>query len=434
MENKLFKMGAGPVTSYPREASISRVFEAVAAQYPDREAVRFEGSSITYRALNAQANQMARHLQTLGVRQGEYVGISLHRSTDLIIGMLATLKAGAICVPVDTEYPEERKTLMLQETGVKLLWKGEPYPKTYSTQNLDIQTGSTDVANIFFTSGSTGRPKGVETTHRGVVRLVCGADFVPIRPKDRMLHMARISFDATNFEVWGALLNGACVCIYPQQELSIDGLGKFFMDEQITFALLTARLFNLLIQYQISTLKRVRWLASAGEAMSAYHAKLAFQGLPHCHIMNVYGPTENGIATTAYRVRHLKDIQANVPIGRPVPHTQVYVLDAKQKMVPIGAPGELCTGGDGLAQGYLHQKALTREKFIPNPFGPGRLYRTGDLVSFLPEGHLVYLGRIDTQVKIRGFRIEPEEIEHVLREHERISDCIVLARDDVSGD
>ncbi len=421
---------------YPRDESIPSLFEKIVAELPERAAMRFLGEEMTYRQLNEKSNQFAHYLQEQGVKKGDFVGISLDRSFELIIGLLGILKAGAAYVPIDGAYPAERQEFMIENSGIRAHVKQEMFAamKTESTENLGLEVGPLDLAYINYTSGSTGRPKGVEVPHRGVIRLIKNSGFFEPTPQDRVLNMASISFDATTAEIWGALLNGACLCIFPQKKLSLDELGTFLVNEKITYGLFTARLFNLLVEQQLSSLKQMKCMASGGEAMSVYHSKIAFEALPNCQLVNAYGPTENSVCTTFYVIHDLSKIEQNVPIGRPINNTTVYVLDANRQPVPVGVHGELYTGGDGLAKGYLKRPDLTDEKFLPNPFGEGKLYQTGDLVKFLPDGNLVYMGRIDNQVKIRGFRIELGEVEDVLRHYEKLADCIAMAREDVPGE
>ncbi len=450
-KQKLLKLAPGPKTAYPRQSSVVAVFEKIAAKYPKNIAMRFLGKEMSYKELNEKANQLARHLKKMGVKRQDFVGIYLERSIDLFVGILAILKAGAIYVPIDASYPLERKLYMIKDTGLKVLITAEsfaeqfpkkglrflflkdidltPYPKT----NLKLKIKALDLAYINYTSGTTGNPKGVQIYHRGINRLVIHPNWANFSSHDRFLQVSNISYDGLVHELWGAFLNGATLCIYPQIKLSPDELGKFIEKEKVTQIVFTSRLFTLMVEESLEYLKGVRCICSGGDAMSAKHAKIAFEKIPSCQVTNVCGPTENATQTTTYAVVDPKALKFEVPIGRPIGHTSVYVLDANRQLVPFGANGELCTGGDGLAKGYLHRPDLTAEKFIPNPFGKGRLYRIGDLVHYLPDGNLSFLGRIDTQVKIRGFRIELGEVEEVIRAFSGVSDCIAMAREDVPG-
>ncbi|MGB7128152.1 MAG: amino acid adenylation domain-containing protein [Candidatus Rhabdochlamydia sp.] len=439
-------------TSYPKNQSIVFLFEEIVNQYPNHIALRFQNQTMTYKELNKKANQLAHHLKKIGVKKQEFVGIYLEQSIDLIMGILAILKTGAVYVPLDASYPMERKLFMIQDTKLQVLLTQESLVENFPQKNLNflfldrekeftdhfenlkIEIDPTDLAYINYTSGSTGNPKGVEVCHRGVVRLVKNTNWMEIHPEDRISQISNISFDAVTFEIWGALLNGATLCIYPFKDLSPDELGKFLVLEKITHLCMTSRLFTLMVDERLDCLKGLKKITPGGDVLSPYHAKIAVEALAPGTVINIYGPTENTTLTTAYPICDLDAIKNGVPIGTPISNSTAFILDRNNKPVPIGVHGELCTGGDGLARGYLNQKELTEEKFIPNPFGAGRLYKTGDLVKFLPDGNIAFLGRTDQQVKIRGFRIELGEIEDVLRHYHKVSDCVILAREDVPGE
>lgn len=419
--------------SYPREESIPSLFEKIAGEQPEHVALRLQDREMTYRDLNEQANQLARYLQSKGVKKGDIVGISMERSFQLIIGILGILKAGAVYVSIDTSYQPDRQKFMIEDCGIQVQVTPNMLmeAKSHLSTNLCEKIDPLDVAMINYTSGSTGKPKGVQVLHRGVIRLVKNKRCFECTPHDRFVFKTNISWNVSTQEVWGALLNGACLCILPQNDLSLAELEKFFIDERISHAVFAARFFNLHVEKRISMLQNLRYIFSGGEAMSVHHANLALRSLPNCHILNGYGPTENTVCSTLFVVKEPAD--RYVPIGRPIDNTMVYILDQNQQPVPIGVPGEICTGGDGVARGYLNQKELTEEKFIPNPFGPGKLYRTGDFGQFLPDGTIVFLGRIDNQVKIGGCRIELGEVEEILRQHSSVADCVALLREDIPG-
>lgn len=450
----ILQMGQGELRAYPQDQSVPDLFEVMAKKYGKRIAVSCNGKTLTYEELNSQANRLARYLIDLGVKKGDFVAISLTRSIDLVRGLIAILKTGAAYLPIDATYPLERKHYMIEDGQVSLLLtqtsEKDHFPlknlnivcldmieakiSHYSSDNLQIEISPSDHANILYTSGSTGRPKGVELCHQGIVRLVCNSNWFKITPDDRMIMIANTSFDGMTQEVWGPLLNGASIAIYGKKQLSPHEMAEFLVKENVTHAVFTARFFNLLVEHEISSLKKLRLIGSVGEAMSVAHAKSAFTSLPECKVINGYGPTENSFLTTALEVKSLEEIDQTVPIGPPIANTTVYVLNPFYQLCPIGVQGELYTGGDGVAKGYLRRPELTQEKFIPNPFGEGHLYRTGDLVRLLPSGSFDFSGRLDFQVKIRGFRIELGEIQEALRKHPKIADCFVMAREDVPGE
>jgi amino acid adenylation domain-containing protein len=295
-----------------------------------------------------------------------------------------------------------------------------------------------NLAYVMYTSGSTGTPKGVEVCHRGIVRLLFGVDYVHLDAARSILHMAPISFDASTFEVWGALLHGSRCVIFPDRIPTMEMLSHAIREHDVSTMWLTASLFNTVIDEAPDLLAGVKQLLIGGEALSVDHVRRALDLLPSTQIINGYGPTESTTFACCYQIpRQLGDPVRSIPIGRPIGNTEVYLLDSYLRPVPIGVAGELHIGGAGLARGYLSQPQLTDEKFIPNPFShkPGeRLYKTGDLARYLPDGNIEFLGRFDQQVKIRGFRIELGEIEVVLGQHPAVREAVVLAREDMRGD
>ncbi len=445
---RVLKMGQGELTSYPRDQTIPEIFEEVARQQENHPALRLTGKTMSYKDLNRQANKLARHFLQCGIKKGDYVGVALPRSIDLIVSLLAILKTGAVCIPIDITYPTDRKRFIFEDTHIKLLVtiqaEGAQIPgftyfywdqdrgslDLYADDNLHIPLSALDRVNILYTSGSTGKPKGVELNHRGFIRTVCQTNWFKIMPKDRMVQIASPAFDVMAAEVWGALLNGATLCIYPRNRPVADELAQFLCEEEITHGFFTAHLFNLLIEYYLSSMKKMRFAASVGENMSVHHACMAFSALKNCRLVNGYGPTENSIFTCCYLIQDLQKIGQSIPIGPPISNCDVYILNSHLQPVPMGVQGEIYVGGDGLANGYFHRPELTRERFIPNHFGKGRLYRTGDLGRFLPTGDIEFLGRKDQQVKIRGFRIELGEIEEALKLLPEVTDCAVLVREE----
>jgi len=448
------------LTDYPRESSIAALFEQQAAETPDATALVCGEEQVTYAELNRRANQVAHRLQTLGVQVADPVAISMERSPELIIGVLAILKAGGCYVPVDAEYPAERMRFMLEDAGANVLLTNQAgrerlasLSDQFTTLSLDageslwteesvdnlppLATTAETPAYILYTSGSTGRPKGVCVPQRGVTRLVKNNPFVEFSRDNVFLQMSAFSFDAATFEIWGALLNGGRLAIYPPERLTAEGLAGELVRHQVTTVFFTAALFNQMVDHHIDSLRSLRHLMAGGEAMSAKHAKKALQELPHTRVINGYGPTESTTFAATYSVPTHDGVGATVPIGRPIANTTLYVLDAKGEPVPVGVPGELYIGGDGVALGYWKQDGLTAERFVPDRFA-GRdgalLYRTGDLVRRMADGNVEYLGRLDFQVKIRGFRIEPGEIEAALLADPDVQEVIVLAREDAMGE
>ncbi|HEY9877512.1 MAG TPA: amino acid adenylation domain-containing protein [Leptolyngbyaceae cyanobacterium] len=443
-------------TDYPNNTCIHQLFEAQAEQTPNAVAAVFGQEQLTYRELNYRANQLAHHLQGLGVEPETCVGICVERSLDILVGLLGILKAGAAYLPLDPAYPQERLTFMLEDAQVPVLLTQQPQVEKLPSHRAKVVCLDTDwdainresqenpissvtadnLAYVMYTSGSTGRPKGVSVIHRGVVRLVKAANYANLAAEEVFLQLAPISFDASTLEIWGSLLNGARLVIFPPHTPSLEELGQVIQQYQITTLWLTAGLFHLMVDERLEDLKPLRQLLAGGDVLSVPHVQKFLQKIGDCKLINGYGPTENTTFTCCYPITEPDQLGNSIPIGRPITNTQVYLLDSYLQPVPIGVPGELYIGGDGLARGYLNRPDLTEEKFLQNPFSdePGtRLYKTNDLARYLPNGNIEFLGRIDNQVKIRGFRIELGEIEAVLAQHPTVKEAVVTARKDISG-
>ena len=378
----------------------------------------------------------------------------MERSLEMVVGLLGILKAGGAYVPLDPSYPKERLGFMLQDAQIKVLltqqrmieYLGEQRARAVcldsdcreiaqqSDENLNREVTANNLAYVMYTSGSTGRPKGVEVLHRGVLRLLFGVEYVQLDVNETFLHLAPTSFDASTFEIWGALLHGSRCVLFPGNIPSPNDLGNIIHRHEISTLWLTASLFNTVIDEAPEVLSGLRQLLIGGETLSVPHVRRALTLLPQTQIINGFGPTESTTFTCCYGIpAALEKSISSIPIGRPIANTQVYLLDTHLAPVPIGVAGELHIGGDGLARGYLNQPELTAEKFIPNPFSsePGaRLYKTGDLARYLLDGNIEFLGRLDHQVKIRGFRIELGEIESVLGQQPGVRETIVVVRED----
>jgi acyl-coenzyme A synthetase/AMP-(fatty) acid ligase/acyl carrier protein len=281
---------------------------------------------------------------------------------------------------------------------------------------------------VIYTSGSTGRPKGAAIPHRGVVRLVRSTNYASFSPDEVFLLLAPVSFDASTFEIWGALLNGAKLVLFPPHTPSLEELGRVVEQHQVSTLWLTAGLFHQMVDQQLHSLRSVRQLLAGGDVLSVPHVQNVLRELPDCQLINGYGPTENTTFTCCYRVPANWPGGKSVPIGKPISNTRAYILDEQFQPVPIGVPGELFIAGDGLAVEYLNRPELNREKFISiSALDEARLYRTGDRVRWLADGNIEFLGRKDQQVKIRGFRIEAGEIETALVTHPAVQQAAVKA-------
>jgi len=435
---------------YPRDATIHQLFQEQAWRTPDAVAVVDGCQQLTYRELSAQASRLALRLRRVGVTVGQPVGLIMPRTPKMVVAMLAILEAGGAYVPVDPAYPSERVEFILADSGAAaaittretapdlrfggpvLLVDGHADADT-SEVGTSAAAASTDLAYIMYTSGTTGQPKGVEISHRGVVRLVRGADYVSLGPQTRILATGAIVFDAATFELWGALLNGGSVCLVDNDIiLSAPALGEAIVEHSIDTMWLTSPLFNQLVDQDPTIFRPLRQLLIGGDALSARHVHKAMQACPDVTIINGYGPTENTTFSTTH-VLAAGELD-RIPIGRPIANSTAYVINRDGQLCPVGVAGELFLGGDGLAAGYRGRDELTLAAFVPNPFVPNtRLYRSGDVARWRSDGALEFFGRRDHQVKVRGFRIELGEIEKTMLTLSAVREAVVVARMRANG-
>lgn len=450
--------------------SICTLFDRSVIAYGDCTALVCGRRQITYRELDEASTRIALRLREAGVGKGEIVALVAQRSVEAIAGILGVVKAGAAYLPLDLSYPPEwlryiyddsRPKLTLVQhsfsdsTGIPPIWTGqaiyltadcfsrepgETEPGT-GVQQVDLTAleppiGAEDLAYLMYTSGSTGRPKGVMIPHRGVMRLVSDCDFATLEPAEVILHLAPLSFDASTFEIWGALLNGGRLAVMPASHPSLDDIAEAIGVHEVTTLWLTAGLFNLMVERRLDALKPLRQLLAGGDVLSPSHVAKALEALPSCRIVNGYGPTENTTFTCCYTIPRDRPCNGSIPIGSAIRGTVVHVLDEAMQPVPDGEEGELYAGGAGVARGYLNRPELTAEKFVADPFDPtpgARLYRTGDEVRRRPDGNLEFLGRVDRQLKINGKRVELDEIEACLRRAPTVRDAAVVSRTDGTG-
>src|SRR5919199_263585 len=442
---------------YPQDVCIHQLFEAQSERTPDAVAGVFESEQLSYCELNRRANKIAHHLRSLGVRPDVLVGICVERSLEIVVGLLGILKAGGAYVPLDPAYPQERLAFMLEDSQVPILLTQQrlvdrlPSHQAHvvcldsdweaiaqqSQENPKSAVTAENLAYVIYTSGSTGKPKGVCVSHRAVNRLVLNTNYVKLEPSDRVAQASNCSFDAATFEIWGALLQGArLIGIAKDIVLSPQNFATQIREQGISVLFLTTALFNQLAREVPWAFHSIRHLLFGGEAVEPRWVKAVLQHEPPQRLLHVYGPTESTTFTSWHWVQNVPEGATTIPIGRPIANTQIYLLDNQLQPVPIGVPGELYIGGDGLARGYLNRPELNTEKFIPNPFSKAsgaRLYKTGDLARYLSDGNIEFLGRLDNQVKIRGFRIELGEIEAVLSQHPAVDETVVVVREDVPG-
>jgi amino acid adenylation domain-containing protein len=435
---------------YPGDKCVHQWFETQAERRPDAVAVVLGEEHLTYQELNCRANQVAHHLRTLGVGPETVVGICLERSMVMVIGLLGIFKAGGAYLPLDPRYPTERLVFMLEDAQVQVLVTQEELIENLpgqgarclcvdrdwevisqkSKENPTSGVRAENLAYVIHTSGSAGRPKGVLLAHRGLCNVAeSQCRILDVGSDSRILQFASLSFDASIFEMVMALTAGATLCLgTPDSVLPGPPLIQLLRDQAISIVTLPP---SALAALPVEQLPALRTICVAGEAVSA---DLVARWASGRRFFNLYGPTESTIWAT---VAECSDPHQRPAIGRPIANVQVYVLDRHLNPAPIGVPGELHIGGEGLARGYLNQPELTAEKFISHPFSPepgARLYKTGDLVRYRAEGDLEFLGRIDQQVKLRGYRIELGEIETVLSQHPAVQESVVVAREDTPGE
>lgn len=450
-------------TEYPKDACIHQLFESIVEQMPEAVALVSGNLSLTYRELNAKANQLAHYLRKLGVKPDVLVAICVERSIEMVVGFLGVLKAGGAYIPLDPAYPQERRVYKLQDSQAPIIltqeqlidWLPDHNAKLVkldsdwsiitqeSEANLSNETTPDHLAYVIYTSGSTGKPKGVMITRNGLVNhAVAIAKQYDITACDRILQFSSMSFDIIVEELFPSLITGAAVILRPEDIVtSTSNFLQFTQQQKITVLNVPTAFWHELVN-GLSLIKKtlpksIRLVVVGGEKASraTYLTWLKLVG-DYPRWLNTYGPTETTVTTTVYDPMENPEadkIRAEIPIGRPIDNAQIYILDPHLQPVPIGVTGEMYIGGAGLGRGYLNRPDLTENKFIPNPFSndpEARIYKTGDTVRYLSDGNIEFIGRIDFQVKIRGFRIELGEIEAALEQHPAIQQTVVIARAD----
>ena len=452
------ELWSGPSVNYPRNLGLHQLVEAQVERTPDAQAVRFRNQSLTYRELDARANQLANYLRKHGVGRDVLVAVCAERSIEMVIALLASLKAGGAYLPLDPEFPAERLRAILEEanppvvltqshlldrvpaTAADCLCLDSHWGKLAgeSASNLGVPVGGKDLAYAIYTSGSTGKPKGVLNVHQAIInRLLWMQDEFLLEPGDRVLQKTPFSFDISIWEFFWPLLNGALLVVSePGGHRDPDYLIRLIRQEQISIAHFVPSMLRIFLEAPgVEQCVSLRKVFASGEALT-YDLQQRFFERFQAPLYNLYGPTEAAVDVTFFACQR-NSTSKIVPIGRPIANTCIVILDENRQPVPIGVAGELNIGGVNLARGYLNQPELTAERFLPNSIpelDTDRLYRTGDLARFMPDGNVEFLGRIDHQVKIRGYRIELGEIEASLKDQPEIAQAVVVAREDRPGD
>ena len=446
---------------YPADVCIHELFEEQVKKSPDAVALVFEDRSLSYGELNRRANRLAHHLRSLGVQPDDRVAICVERGFEMIVALLAVLKAGGAYVPLDPAYPVERLQFMIEDSApVALLTQGHLGPLfthlegTLTVLDLDdaspwqeqpetnpdpdsIGLTSHHLAYVIYTSGSTGLPKGVMVQHQNVTSLTWHADYAELNPKFSVAQIAPLAFDASTFEIWGSLLNGARLCVVQKLELlSSETLATTLSNNGVHTAFLTTALFHQFSNNNLGIFQTLRQVLFGGELHDINAVWRVVKTEHSCNLIHVYGPTETTTFASFLKVDSSTQ-KALLGIGHPIKNKRIYILDVHGEPVPVGVAGELYIAGAGVARGYLNRPELTAERFLPDPFVSeqgARMYRTGDLGRWMTDGNIEFLGRNDFQVKIRGFRIELGEIETKLMEHPDVREAVVIAREDTPGD
>lgn len=445
--------------AYPRTACVHELFEDRARRQPNHIAVEIEGERLTYRELNERANQVAHYLRRLGVTAEVRVGILMERSLEMILGLWGVLKAGGAYVPLEPTSPEGRLSFMLEDAGVQVILSQEKLSgrlsgsratmicldshwqriTTESTTNPLNETVAENLVYVIYTSGSTGRPKGVMISHQGLVNYLswCTREYAVTDGKGTVVH-SPLGFDLTVTSLLSPLLAGQRVILLAEQP-EIESLRKT-LRAGADFSLIKITPAHLeLLSLTTPSDKVQEWaraLIIGGDALFGENLSFWRKHAPATRLINEYGPTETVVGCCVFESPRGEIPSGAVPIGKPIANTELYVLDERQQLVPVGLPGELYIGGDGLARGYMNRPDLTAQNFAPHPFSAkagARLYRTGDIARYLPDGNLEYLGRADRQVKIRGFRIELGEVEAAVARHPSIREAVVIVSEDQPG-
>jgi amino acid adenylation domain-containing protein len=437
----------GPAVQVP-PVLVHQMVQARAAATPGVAALVSGPDQVTYGELNTRANQLAWQLRGLGAGPDVAVGLCVERSPDMIVALLAILKAGGIYVPLDAAFPADRLAYMLGQADAPLVlahdrtaaqlpagpWHivnldTDPPPPGTPTGDLPELATPDNGCYIIFTSGSTGQPKGVITRHRNVTELLHGGRCLTLTPADTLLQLAPLPFDNSTFEIWAPLTAGARLVLAPPIQYGPADIAAWVTAHHVTVLHVTASLFALLVDHEPHLFDQLRRFLTGSETVSARHAVQILTRCPHLELVNCWGPTETTTFSVCGTFTYDTLPHGPLPLGTPLANTQVYVLDQAGQPAPVGTPGELHVAGPCLARGYLNNPILTADRFTPHPDNPGRrLYRTGDRGRWTPRGHIEFLGRLDHMVKIRGYRIEPGEIETALRTREDIRECVVVVR------
>ena len=434
---------------YPKEKTIAELYEEMVKKYPDKPAIVYQGKPLSYRELNEKANSLAYKLKSkYDVKLDEAVVILMDRSHELIIAILGVLKAGGAYLPIDTNMPVERVNTILEDVKARVVLTGDeaadiryavphliPITGKYLSEesnhrNFNVGKRSSNLAYILYTSGSTGTPKGSMIEEKSVIRLVMNTNYYGFDDSGRMFSTSSISFDGTTLDLWGTLLNGGTLYLEDTEDyLDPEKLINYFSNYKINKVLFPTGLFVRMVeadqQYNLKMFNGIKEIIVGGDKLPTRISNKFIALYPDVLLLNGYGPTENTTFTTVFNVT--KEFQNNIPIGKPISNTTVYIFDEDSNLCPVGVPGEIYIGGEGLSHGYVNNPELNKQKFVENPFNKGEiLYRSGDIAQWCDDGNIIFLGRNDDQVKIRGYRIETGEIENISAKYNGVTDTKII--------
>ncbi|MFC4634983.1 amino acid adenylation domain-containing protein [Dokdonia ponticola] len=417
--------------AYPRDETLVTLFKEQVSKTPDKVAVVFEDEKLTYSELDNLSDKLAQCLVLdHHVKNEDFVGIKLERSNWILVSILGILKSGGVYVPIDPNYPQVRIDDIEEDCKCKVTINEsfintfEERKSQFSSEVPAITTQANSLAYVMYTSGSTGKPKGVMVEHRNVVRLVKSSAYFQLSPSNVLVSTGAVSFDATTFEYWGTLLNGAQLVMCSQNTLlDIDSLSNEIKNRDADVMWFTTGWLNQLVDTNINVFNGLTTILLGGDKLSPVHVKKLRTYYPDLKLINCYGPTEN----TTFSITHaIDEVSGDIPIGSPISNSTVYILNPEGDLTPMGVVGEIYLGGDGVARGYLNQPELTQEKFVRDRFREsGNIYKTGDLGRWRPDGTIDFMGRVDDQVKIRGFRIELGEIEQAIVSNSDVESVVV---------
>lgn len=431
--------------NYPKDKTVIGLFEEQVRKNPNNIALVFEGKEMTYKHLNEKANSLANYLrENNDINTGDMVGILIDKSFDLIISIIALLKLGVCYVPLEKNYNLERKEFILKNAGCKNVIVDEKEDVSINQIDITEIKLESDIGEVFnndntpdspncvlYTSGTTGEPKGAVIVDRNIVKLVRDADYLTFEDTDNILQAASTSFDVSLFEIWGALLNGATLHVIKKMNLiNPSYLKEYMLSNNISILWITSALFNQMIEADATMFAKLRRIFTGGDVISIKHVNMLKDACPNLMITNCYGPTECVAFTNTYNI--YDKMTKRIPLGRPISNTTGYVIDSKNRILPLYVPGEYIIGGESVGIEYINNKELTAQKFIHNyiddKFEIDRLYKTGDVVQMIDEGKIDFIGRKDNQIKIRGFRIELDEIKVAIQSYGSVKDAVAIVK------